>query len=266
MKVILNLVTCLIIVASIDAQVTVFETDFQNGIPSNMLILDNDFNVPNANVSEFTSAWICVEDPNNPLDSVAASTSWFDPIDTADRWIITPPLPLGSFGNSISWNAKSQDASFPDDYYILASTTNTNISSFTDTIGYIQQEDFEWVERSVDLSDLGYDDETIYVAFVLRTYDGYKLYLDDILVAKEDDASIHEENLVNVSIYPNPAIEYFNIKSESIIDYTEIIDLSGKTILKTNESNIDVRFIEAGSYILKIYTNGIIVNKPLHIR
>ncbi|MBT5931959.1 MAG: T9SS type A sorting domain-containing protein [Flavobacteriales bacterium] len=266
MKVILNIVFCLVISASVSAQVTVFETDFQNGIPSNMLILDNDLNIPNSNVSEYTSAWICVEDPNNPIDSVAASTSWFSPVDTADRWIITPALPLGSYGNSITWNAKSQDASFPDDYYILVSTTNTDISSFTDTIGYIQQEDFEWIERSVDLSDLGYNDETIYVAFVLRTYDGYKLYLDDILVAKEDDASIHEENLVNVSIYPNPATESFNLKSDYAIDYTEIIDLSGKTILKTKESNIDVRFIESGAYIIKIYTGGIIVNKHLHIR
>lgn len=266
MKVILNLIFCLVISSLLNAQVTVFETDFQNGIPSNMLILDNDLNSPNPNVSEYTAAWICVEDPNNLTDSVAASTSWFDPIDTADRWIITPVLTLGSYGNSISWNAKSQDASFPDDYYILVSTTNTDISSFTDTIGYIQQEDFEWVERSADLSDLGYDDETIYVAFVLRTYDGYKLYLDDILVVKEDDASIYEVDLLNVSIYPNPATETINLESAYAIDYSEIIDLSGKTILKTNESNIDVRLIDKGVYIIKIYIGGTIVNKPLHIR
>ena len=266
MKVILNLVFCLVISGAVNAQLTVFETDFQNGIPSTMLILDNDQNNPNSNVSEYTSAWICVADPDNPVDSVAASTSWFDPIDTADRWIITPSLPLGSYGNSITWNAKSQDASFPDDYYILVSTTDAEISSFTDTIGYIQQENFEWIERSVDLSDLGYDDETIYVAFVLRTYDGYKLYLDDIVVAKEDDASIHEESLANVLIYPNPAIESFTIDSEYDIDYVEIIDLSGKTLLKTKESTIDVRFIESGAYMVKIYTGGIIVNKHLHIR
>jgi len=266
MKTIINLFFCILISSCVSSQVTVFETDFQSGIPSNMLILDNDLNVPNANVSEFTSAWICVEDPSNSADSVAASTSWFSPIDTADRWLITPALSLGAFGNSISWNAKSQDASFPDDYFILVSNTNTDLSSFTDTIGYIQQEDFEWVERTVDLSDLGYNDETIYVAFVLRTYDGYKLYLDDLLVTKEDEASIHQESIIHVSIYPNPATVSIHLKSEYAIDYTEIIDLSGKILLKTKDSNIDVRFIDEGAYLIKIYTGGMIVNKPLHIR
>ena len=266
MKMTINIFFCAIICSTVCAQVTVFETDFQNGIPSNMLLIDNDLNTPNEAVAEFNAAWICIADPENPNDTVAASTSWFDPIDTADRWMITPALSLGSYGNDITWNAKSQDASFSDDYYVLISTTDDNISSFTDTLGYIQQENFEWTERSIDLSENGFDDETIYVAFVLRTYDGYKLYLDDILVVKEDNASIHEVNLLNVSIYPNPATESVNLKSEYTIDYSEIIDLSGKTILKTNESNIDVRFIDKGVYIIKIYIGGNIVNKPLHIR
>jgi len=266
MKLIINLFFSTLICSSLFGQITVFETDFDNGIPSSMLLIDNDQNTPNIAVSEYNAPWICIEDPTNPTDSVAASTSWFDPADTADRWMITPALALGSYGNSINWNAKSQDASFPDDYFILVSTTDSNLSSFTDTIGYIQQEDFEWIERSVNLSELGYDDQTIYVAFVLRTYDGYKLYLDDILVSKEDDASIDEENLVNVLIYPNPATESFTIDSEYGIDYVEIIDLSGKTLLKTKESTIDSRFIESGAYMVKIYTGGIIVNKHLHIR
>ena len=190
MKAIINLFFFTLFLSSFWAQTTVFETGFDNGIPSSMSLVNNDLNTPNDAVSEYTAAWICVSDPENESDSVAASTSWFNPIDTADRWLITPALALGSYGNDIKWNAKSQDASFPDDYYVLVSTSGTDLSNFTDTIGYIQQENFEWVERSVNLSELGYNDQTIYIAFVLRTYDGFKLYLDDILVTKEDDASL----------------------------------------------------------------------------
>ena len=264
MKVIIILFFAAFIGQATWGQITVFETDFQGGIPSSMQLLDNDMNTPNMAVSEYTAPWICIPDPENLLDSVAASTSWFDPIDTADRWIITPVLNLGAYGNSIIWNAKSQDASFPDDYYILASTTDTDPLSFTDTLGYIQQENFEWTERSVDLSEAGYNDQNIYIAFVLRTYDGYKLYLDDIQVSKEDDASIQENEIGDVVLYPNPCKDVVNFQSDFSIDYISVHDLSGKTLMESREPILKVGFLQKGSYIVKIYSGGYYVSKTLY--
>ena len=120
---------------------------------------------------------------------MASATSYFSPIDTAYRWLITPALNLGAFGNKISWSAKSHDPSYPDDYLVLVSHTDAEPSSFTDTIGNIEEENFEWTNRSVDLSQNGYDDSTIYIAFVLRTFDGFMLYLDDFLVEKDIDTN-----------------------------------------------------------------------------
>lgn len=266
MKVIINLFFSTLICSSLFGQITVFETGFDNGIPSSMLLIDNDQNTPNVAVSEYNSPWICIEDPANPSDSVAASTSWFDPADTADRWMITPALALGSYGNSIIWNAKSQDASFPDDYFILVSNTDTNLSSFTDTIGYIQQEDFEWIERSVNLSELGYDDQIIYVAFVLRTYDGYKLYIDNILVSKEDDASINEESVGDVLIYPNPCQDILHVRSESPIDKILLFDLSGKKVLESYATSIHLEKLQMGTYMIRIFSGDYVTNRPLYIR
>ena len=226
-------------------QISVFETDFQGGIPSEMTIIDNDLNVPNTAVSEYTDAWICISDPENPSDSVAASTSWFTPIDTADRWLITPQLILGSYGNSIYWDSKSQDASYPDDYYILASTTDMNPSSFVDTLGYIQQENFEWTNRSVDLSAEGYDSQSIYIAFVLRTYDGFKLYIDDIQVFKDDDASNQETSNIGTKIDNN----YKHCKSKFFLkDY---VDSESKKIknLTANQINHWLAFITVNSIL-----------------
>jgi len=245
------------------AQITVFETDFQTGIPVSMTIIDNDSNTPNTAVSEFTAAWICVSDPENMADSVAASTSWFETADTADRWIITPALTLGSFGNLISWNAKSQDASFPDDYYILASTTDMNLTSFTDTLGYIQQENFEWTERNVDLSEEGYDNQTIYIAFVLRTFDGFKLYLDDISVIKEDNSGISELGEQNVQIYPNPCHDNISIQSEFPIHQIYIYDMTGQKVLESTETKISIIRLDKGTYRLVAHSNYGVLSKSL---
>jgi len=266
MKAIINLFFYTLFFSSFWSQTTVFETGFDNGIPTSMSLVNNDLNTPNDAVSEYTEAWICVSDPENQTDSVAASTSWFTPVDTADRWLITPALALGSYGNAVKWNAKSQDASFPDDYYVLVSTSGTDLSNFTDTIGYIQQENFEWIERSVNLSELGYDDQTIYIAFVLRTYDGFKLYIDDILVTKEDDASIGENSLGDIVIYPNPCQDILHIQSEAFLEKVLILDLSGKLVLKSTSNVINVQSLEMGSYMVRVYTNGRIINQPVYIR
>jgi hypothetical protein len=246
------------------SQITVFETDFQGGIPSEMTIIDNDLNIPNTAVSEYTDAWICIPDPENTGDSVAASTSWFAPIDTADRWLITPQLILGSYGNSILWDSKSQDASYPDDYYILASTTDMNPSSFVDTLGYIQQENFEWTSRSVDLSSEGYDGQSIYIAFVLRTYDGFKLYIDDIQVFKEDDASNQEISNMDIKIFPNPCQDQVHISSQNSIERIQVYDLSGQIILSTTASTIQTSSLKRGSYIIKIWSGENCSHKRLY--
>ncbi len=70
------------------AQTVILSTDFQQGMPANYTIVDNDGNTPDPAVAEYTSAWITVVDPENTLDTVAASTSFFTAMDSASRWMI----------------------------------------------------------------------------------------------------------------------------------------------------------------------------------
>jgi hypothetical protein len=90
----------------ISAQTVILSTDFQQGMPAVYTIVDNDGKTPDALVAEYTSAWITTVDPENAADTVAASTSYFTEMDSASRWMITPPLSLGAFGNFLEWNAK----------------------------------------------------------------------------------------------------------------------------------------------------------------
>jgi len=237
-------------------QIALLSTDFQSGIPANYTILNNDGNTPFSTMTPFIGqeAWISFQDPDSSLNQVAAATSYFETADSADRWLITPKLTLSSFGNYISWNAKSHDPSFPDDYVVLLSTTDSLPSSFTDTIGSVQQENFEWTNREVDLSSLGFNDSSIYVAFVLRTYDGFKLYLDDILVRGEDVSSIDEQVEISVMVYPNPTKGILYVKTDSEVQKLEIFSLRGELLLTTIESEINIAGLNTGGYFLRATT------------
>jgi len=161
-------------------QIEIYNEDFQSGLPVDYLIVDNDGLTPDPQVIDFADAWIELVDPDNAADTIMGSTSFFDPVGQADRWLITPAITLGAYGNFLYWEAKSHDPSFPDGYYVMASSTDTQISSFTDTLVIISAELEDWTSREVNLSEKLLDGQTIYIAFVNRTDDGFKLYVDDI--------------------------------------------------------------------------------------
>ena len=253
----------LLAISQMNAQVNILNTDFQQGIPTNYSIVNNDGNTPDNSVADFSNAWIAIPDPENLSDTVAGSTSFFSPVDTASRWLITPALQLGAFGNYISWNAKSHDPSFPDDYMVMVSTTDNQIASFTDTIGNIEQENFEWTTREVNLSEKGFNAQTIYVAFINVTYNGFKLYLDDIAVRKEDHLGVSEIQNLSVSVYPNPFSNQLTIKCEKAIDEVKIFDLSGKLVATSTQSTINTESLETGYYLVKVKSGNQTVTKRI---
>jgi len=257
MKVIKHSILGLFIVGSFlsTAQTSILLEDFQSGIPATFTLVDNDGLTPNMAVAEYTSAWISAVDPTDNMNMLAGSTSFFEPVGQADRWLITPQLVLGTFGNTLTWNAKSHDASFPDDYLVLVSTTNTDLASFTDTIGSIQQENAEWTNRSVDLSAEGYNGQSIYVAYRNNTNDGFKLYIDDISVTKDDPAAISEITNVQLSVYPNPTNDVVYVQTETEINSIQLMDLSGK-LIRDNQTNtvLKTHDLPNGIYLLTVFT------------
>lgn len=260
----LSIIVLQLVAFSALSQTDLLLTDFQTGMPVNYSIVDNDGNTPAAQVSEFTSAWIIVADTLNSIDSVAASTSFFSPTGTANRWMITPALALGAYGNIIEWEARSQDASYPDDYMVLVSTTDNQITSFTDTIGWIIEENFEWTSRQINLSDSGYVSQTIYVAFVNITEDGFKLYIDDIHAWKDDPVSVSEiNNLATITVYPNPSNGIINIKSEKEIQQAVVLNSNGSVILSTTDTLLDISTLPAGVYFLSITVENNTITKKI---
>ncbi len=244
------------------AQVLVYEEDFDNGIPVSYTLVDNDGLTPNQATSEFADAWIALPDPLDSTDTVVGSTSYFEPVGTADRWLITPPITLGAYGNFLYWDGRSDDPSFPDGYFVFASKTDTQMSSFTDTIAVVNAELSTWTLNSVNLSEFGLDGETIHLAFVNRTYDGYKLYLDSISVFIEDPVGLEEEQALKVQFGPNPTSDkvFFNMKPEAIT----LCSLSG-AVLATfeNTTQINLADLPAGMYWMEIRKGTAVVREKI---
>lgn len=63
-------------------------------------------------------------------------------------------------------------------------------------------------------------------------------------------------NLENISVYPNPAEDYFLVKSKDNIVSLELINVLGQSIAKQNSATkIEVKNIPSGNYFLKVKTN-----------
>lgn len=239
-----------LISANAMAQTQIYGEDFQNGLPASYTIVDNDGFTPDASVANFANAWISLVDPTNPSDSIVGSTSFFNPVGQADRWLITPPIVLGAYGNSMFWDAKSHDPSFPDGYMVLASRTDVTLASFTDTIYWITSESADWTYREANLSEIGLDNETIHIAFVNRTNNGFKLYLDSISVFKEDPAGLNNIEPFLVGIHPNPTNGKVTIKGE--FDLARIYSTAGQLIIETSNDLIDLSNYDSGVYLISV--------------
>ncbi|GAB4155789.1 MAG: hypothetical protein Tsb0033_05490 [Winogradskyella sp.] len=171
-----------------------FEEDFSsstpNSVPSGWTVFDGDGQTPNSAVSEFTSAWIAVDRDGTASgggnyggpagDIAAASTSWYTPAGASNDWLISPAI-TPTTDSQLTWDAKAQDASFPDGYELLISTTGaTAPADFGTVLFSIPSESATWQTRTVDLS--AYTGQTIYLAWRNNSLDQFVLLVDNIIV------------------------------------------------------------------------------------
>lgn len=239
------------------SQVEILNEDFNNGIPSSWQVITRDSYIPHSNVSEYTQAWIGTDSPTDPSDKCISTTSYFTTAGKADRWIITDAISLGQSGNYMNFKAMSLDPSFPDSYKVMISTSR-EIDSFTTTVRTIAMEVDQWFERDISLNGIGFEGKTIYLAFVNTSSNGFKLFIDDLTVRKDDPLSTELIDNIQLSVYPNPTQDFLHISTELPVSTISIYSIEGK-IVKENEASsvVDVSQLPEGNYFIQLkYSNG----------
>ena len=80
----------------------------------------------------------------------------------------------------------------------------------------------------------------------------------DLHISVEEVNGIGEVSAGNIRIFPNPVRTILNIKSESIVQKVEVINLSGKRMLwkdyYSTAVTVDVQQLQTGIYLLKVQT------------
>ena len=72
-------------------------------------------------------------------------------------------------------------------------------------------------------------------------------------------ATIENADIVNFTVFPNPAKDELNVQIKNSQKYTfKITSLVGQIILKTESKAIDLKGLATGEYLLSIYNLSLI--------
>lgn len=166
-----------------------FQEDFDGNGPgiAAWTVLDVDGQTPNEAVAFISNGWNRIDrlgDDGNfggPAGNYAAmSTSWYTPAGTSNDWLISPQISLAT-ASVLKWDAKAQDAEYPDGYKVMLSTNGGNtVADFTVELFSTTGEDPEWVTREASLTS--YTGQTVRIAFVNNSNDKFMLLVDNVKV------------------------------------------------------------------------------------
>lgn len=238
---------------------TIFFEGFDGGVrPNDWEIINNDGYTVHPSVIDFEDAWVFIADPFEAGNFVAGSTSFFQPVDRADRWLVSPEIQLGTTGNVLQWFARSHDPSFPDSYRVMVATNaGTEVQDFQDTLAVISNELPEGLTRKLTLNQ--FNAQSVRIAFVNQTFNGFKLYVDSILIMENDPLSVSEikQPLANIRVYPNPTSHSFKIDTDSALQKVTLINLSGAIVEEWSglQTIFDIQHLQEGMYLLDIQTD-----------
>jgi hypothetical protein len=149
------------------------------------------------------------------------------------------------------------DASYPDGYVVLISTTDSLVASFTDTLMSVIGEPNYFVTRGVELDLAGYVDQDVYIAFKNNTEGGFILLIDQVTVLGAETAGYEQPINPVITIYPNPTVDVINIQSTSQLQLIQVYSLDGEVLLTSKENVISLANLATGHYVLLVtFENG----------
>lgn len=190
-------------------------------------------------------------------------------------WLISPPITLGSEGNSLSvWVRSMSDTYGLEEYSIgvyVGSGIPTTGEDFEPTIfdGF-EAPFFDWEEQVLDLD--AYSGQTIRIGIRNQGSDHYMFMVDDFVVTTTG-LGVEKPLASKFSAYPNPANNTVNISNNYNITLTRIniTDVNGRSVKTVDVNNLseiqmNVSDLNSGVYFMNIDTDsGKVVKKFIKV-
>ncbi|MBC7696072.1 MAG: T9SS type A sorting domain-containing protein [Burkholderiales bacterium] len=158
-------------------------------------------------------AWLSYM-PYNGTDTFAVSTSWINPIGTANAWLITPTIANIDSSSVLTWEAMAPDINNSDGYEVYVTTITTltpSASDFSTIIFSTTAEKNNWQTHGISLA--AFKNQSIRIAFKNNSSNKYQLWIDDISVANISNG--FDAGAVSHDVY-----KYSSVSSNNIITAT----------------------------------------------
>jgi len=137
--------------------------------------------------------------------------------------------------------------------YVLPAA-NTFTASETPVLEEVVTTPDQAITKTINLAAFAGQNVKLY----FRQYNSPAMFLalDDVTVTAPTILGTSEiRNNVQVGIYPNPATDFFTLKSKYEIKKVEIYDATGRKVSShTNTDKVDVRNLQSGNYIINAET------------
>lgn len=223
---------------------TYLECDFDNGIPSDFTLTDNDGLSPSSSMANIGfapgTAWI-TETPKGGDSPAACSTSWYTPAGQADDWMITPAFTVTGDNSVLRWRAMASDKSHRDGYAVYVSTSaGTAVTDFDTSapLFAVDEEEAVWTTRSVSLD--AYMGQTVTVAFVNNSTDKSRLYIDDIFAGVYSAVTLRLNLGRKVPVEGDIAVSgtAYTDSQEPVSGFTIGLEYGGETFVRQFDETI----------------------------
>jgi len=206
---------------------------------------------------------------DNTGNTYAGSDSWTQNQGalSPDCWVVFGPIDMtGITDANLAWKVRGVDPNWCQENYTIYFGNDYNISSLENSTYFFNETiasggdacGTNWAQRSFAIS--GYSHNEGYIA--LRHHgvsDMFQIHFDDLEITST--VSTNEIESIEMDIYPNPANNILNIKSDSKYIGTKyaIIDNSGKIVLtgliSSNLTRLNTENLSHGIYLLSAGNN-----------
>ncbi len=189
----------------------------------------------------------------------AKATGYAGAAEINEDWLISAPFNASSkaslsleFYTAKNYNGPDLQLMVSEDY---DGASDPNGFEWTEVAFTPSAGSWEWTfGGTLDLS--GFSSEELYIAFLFTSTDSESATweLDNIKVLGSGTISVEEMNEAGLSVYPNPASDILNIKSENAQEIN-IYNIAGQKVMSalTNSgtTSISVENLEAGIYMIE---------------